>query len=255
MSLPIGIVAATSWEVNPWLKVSDSRPQAILEGGVQAFSGSIGETQVFTVIGGIGMASAQRAAQALLAAHKPEALFSVGFAGSLAKGLKAGDFVIEGRAAGLDLAALGLGRSGIKIRVGRVASSKEVLETPQKKRIFHEQTGAAAVDMEWEGVKIACLRTGLLHAAVKIISDAADEQIPLPRGLRRHAGLLTGRRVFVEMMKDPLSLPETIRFGARSARLSRRLAEFLKEFITLTAPIIRRAAAGPPGRSQVRICR
>jgi nucleoside phosphorylase len=254
MKAPIGIVAATRWEMKPWLSVSRSKPAGILEGNAQLFSGSVNGIPTVTIIGGIGMDSARRAAQNLWAAHKPAALLSVGFAGSLISDLKAGDFVIEGRAGGLDLAALGLGGNRVRVRIGHVASAKEVLETPRKKKIFREETGADAVDMEWEGVKAASRQAGVLCAAVKIISDTTEERIPLPRGLKRHQGLLTGSKVFVESLKDPLSLPKTIWFGARSARLSKSLAGFLSEFIALTAPLAERAGGSSSGKGRIKLC-
>jgi nucleoside phosphorylase len=254
MKPAIGIVAATRWEVKPWLSLSRSKAAGILQGNAPIFSALVNDTPVVTVIGGIGLDSARRAAENLLAAHKPAALFSVGFAGSLIPDLKVGDFVVEGRTAGLDLAALGLARERIKVRVGHVASAKEVLDTPRKKRVFHTETGADAVDMEWEGVKAACRQAGVLCAAVKIISDATEERIPLPRGLKKHTGLLTGSRVLAESLKDPFSLPKTIWFGARSSRLSKNLAGFIREFITLTVPLVERAGPGRNGKNHIKIC-
>ena len=254
MKPSIGIVAATRWEIKPWLGISHSKAAAVLQGGVETYSALVGEVPVLTVIGGIGLDSARRAAENLLAGHRPAALLSVGFAGSLIPELKTGDFVVEGRTGGLDLAALGLGRDQIRVRVGRVASAKEVLDTPRKKQNFHEKTGADAVDMEWEGVKAACRQAGVLCAAVKIISDATNERIPLPRGLKKHTGFLSGSRVLAESLKDPLSLPKTIWFGARSSRLSKSLAAFVREFIILTAPLMERAGQGRHGKDHIKVC-
>jgi nucleoside phosphorylase len=254
MNAVIGLVAATQWEMKPWLSISRSKPTGHLPGGGEVFGGNLGETVVVTAIGGIGIDGAREATQCLLKAHKPDAIFSVGFSGALTPELKAGDFVIEGRDRGLDLVALGAGKETGWVHIGQIASAREALETPQKKKDFYAQTRANAVDMEWEGVKTAAREAGVLCAAVKIISDSAGEEIPLPKGLRRHTGHLSMKRVIQETLRDPFSLPKTIWFGNRSAKLSKSLATFLKEFVISTAPIVAKSENHSQGSDRVQTC-
>jgi adenosylhomocysteine nucleosidase len=128
---------------------------------------------VVLVCGGIGAQAARRAAEAVIAIYAPAVVYSVGFAGALEPGLKAGDvmqpaMVID--AGDGSRVKLG-GDNGTLVSFGSVA-------TPAQKAKLRESFGAQLVDMEAAAVARAAQARDVKFAAVKAISDEFDFEFP-----------------------------------------------------------------------------
>ena len=125
---------------------------------------------------GIGEAAARQALQEALAAERPEAVISSGFAGGLASELQAGDLVADSSASSPDLLAI----LPTTVRRGRILTASKPVDSPEEKNRLRRETGALAVDMETEAIASECARAGIPLLVLRIISDAADDSIPVP---------------------------------------------------------------------------
>jgi hopanoid-associated phosphorylase len=166
-------------------------------------------------------------------AGSASAILSSGLAGALAPDLRPGDVVIGTASASLDAnglddssAAFGreLGRHVPNARTGLVwASDRPVADAAEKKAI-HGATGALAVDMESHIAARVAARHRLPFAALRVISDAADVNLPHAAlaGMRPDGGIALGA-ILSSLAQNPAQLPALIRVGRDAARAFRVL--------------------------------
>jgi nucleoside phosphorylase len=133
--------------------------------------------EMVAVAGGIGVQSARRAAEAVIALYHPAMIQSVGFAGALDAGLRVGDLFMP--AAVIDA------RDGSRIEIDGAASQEQaVLVTfmevagVQQKKSLAKAYSAQAVDMEAAAVGAAAHAHGIAFAVTKVISDESDFEMP-----------------------------------------------------------------------------
>ena len=165
----IGIVAALEREVRPLIK-DWAMSRREYEGRWFKF---FAKQDVVVVCAGIGSEAARRAAEAVIDLYRPRLLVSAGFAGALDPALRVGHvlsprLVID---AGDGSRTDGGGSEGVLLTFDTVA------DAAQKARLA-KAYGAQAVDMEATAVARAAQARGVKFAACKVISDAADSQLP-----------------------------------------------------------------------------
>jgi adenosylhomocysteine nucleosidase len=154
------------------------------------------------------------------AAPGARAIVSSGIAGAVALGLNAGDVVIDGSDG---LVAI-LRRILPDARAGMIVGSDAIVATVAQKSALHERTGALAVDMESHIAARVAARHGLPFAALRVISDAADETLPPAAliGMRPDGGMALGP-VLASLALHPGQLPALIRTGLSAGRAFRSL--------------------------------
>lgn len=176
------------------------------------------------VCGGIGPEAARRAAQAMVILCKPDVLVSLGFAGALDHGLKAGDSFIPRyvRNAGDNSIADTQTGTGTLLTLGFIA-------TTQQKDKLAEAYDAQAVDMESAAVACVAQAHGLRFMAVKAISD--DRKFDTS-GLGRFVrdGRFSTTRYLVQCMLRPWLWPQVIRLAKNSARAAKTLSAWLNQY-------------------------
>ena len=142
---------------------------------------------VCTIIVGIGRQNAERAVRSFLAASVPELVLTCGFAGGLNPGLKLGDVVFE-----IGHRQLAIGNQSEPPRVGsynalvaagarpvKFFCADRIATTVAEKKKLRTETGADAVEMESGAIHAVCRERGLACVTVRVITDAADEDLPL----------------------------------------------------------------------------
>lgn len=146
------------------------------------------------------------------------AILSSGIAGAVDPALRVGDVVVDG-----DFAKL-LSKMLPDARVGRVIGSDRVIATIAEKRSIFQQTGALAVDMESHIAARVAARHGLPFAALRVISDSADETLPPGAllGMRPDGGMALGA-VLTSLARNPGQLLALLRTGASAGRALRSL--------------------------------
>lgn len=152
----------------------------------------------------------------------PGIILSCGIAGALAPSLRPGDVVIDGNV----LLAERLGRALPHAHRGGIVGSDAITATAADKRILHERTGAIAVDMESHVAARVAVRKGLPFAALRVISDCADDDLPPAAlvGMRPDGGMALGA-VLASLAPNPRQLPALIRTGRQANQAFRNLAQ------------------------------
>lgn len=140
--------------------------------------GTVADRRVAWCVSGVGRAAATRAAERLLAGHRPRLLVSAGFAGGLEAGLARGDVVRPNRV------VTGTGGNPLPLQPGDAAGQltivtvDEIQATVEAKRTLAARSGGQLVDMETHALAGVAAAAGLPCAAVRVISDDATQDLP-----------------------------------------------------------------------------
>lgn len=175
---------------------------------------------VRVIVTGMGAGPAeQRAREAI--ADGVTAAISVGFCGALDPSLERGDVVVpesvrdaitgDAWECDADLAR------GAGARRGTLVTSDRVVSAPHERRGL----GGLAVDMESAGTARACARAGIPFAAIRAITDRADDRLPDIRGVVDERGDVHPMRVVGRLIARPSDIAAWARL-ARGARAARR---------------------------------
>ena len=162
------------------------------------------------LITGIGRKNAEKSVREFLAAHSggasvpasrlvsslapPELVLTCGFAGGLNPDLKPGEVVFETANAPLAPSLSPPGGERVSARTGEGLFSKlsaagakpvkffcddRIATTVAEKKKMRAETGADAAEMESEAIHAICRERGIPCATVRVISDTANEDLPL----------------------------------------------------------------------------
>ena len=185
------------------------------------------------VCGGIGVESARRAAEAVIAKYSPDLLISAGVAGALVPDLKVGATifpatVIDSQDASRHQTAIQTSPVG-NTAVGRtiLITYPEVATVAQKQQLA-KSYGAHAVDMEAAAVARAAQSHNLPFIAVKAISDDVNFEIPEMSRFIRNGQFNTPRFLFHIAVRPWLWL-RVIRMARNTQIASENLCAWLRE--------------------------
>jgi adenosylhomocysteine nucleosidase len=211
----------------------DPRPVLIVTGLIQ--EARIASGPGMTVI---CSSSDPQQLRALLTVFDPTTIrgvISFGVAGGLDPSLKSGDIVVATEVlagdarwlAGLTLnndliASMGLGRR--RIVRGRLAGAEQVVTARHLKEALHQETGAAAVDMESHIAADYAAKSGLPFAALRVVSDPAHRALPeLAMAAIKPNGDIDLRKVLRSVARNPLTLRDLVSTGIDFNRALRSL--------------------------------
>jgi nucleoside phosphorylase len=160
-----------------------------------------------------------------------KAIISTGYCGALDPKLRVGDIVVseDTQLDSLDGAhALDSTRAFVR---GQVITRDRVAVTAAEKRALREQTGAIAVDMEAEAVRNRAAALGIPYACIRVISDTAEEDMPLDFNRYRGVeGRFSRTRIALAAMAHPFSvMPGLVAFDHRCQQASLTLGDFLAD--------------------------
>jgi adenosylhomocysteine nucleosidase len=197
-----------------------------------------------SLITGIGPKSAARTLLESLVNHPlPALVVSAGFAGGLNPDLAPGTIVYDADHA--PLLAESLARSGA--RPARFLSVDHIASTTTAKQTLRLQTSADAVDMESSALREIARTRRLPFAIVRVISDAAHEDLPLdfnrfldPNGHLRLPSLL------LALAASPWRIPPLVRFHHHCREAANHLAQTLLTALTHAEQRTTEHAANPP---------
>ncbi|MEZ6067791.1 MAG: 5'-methylthioadenosine nucleosidase [Planctomycetaceae bacterium] len=184
----VGIVAALKPELDPLLSRCD-RMRKYMGGEFVFRGGFLRDIRIAFVESGVGGERARRATHAMLDAHQPEWLLSIGFAGGLTDESRIGDVIVANRVVPANAAAPA-DDAGLKIDfkmqsdpkrglyVGRLATARHIVHTVAEKREIHQRTGAIAVDMESLDVAEVCRERQVKFLSVRGVTDDCSADLP-----------------------------------------------------------------------------
>lgn len=211
--------------------------------------------EIVIVCGGIGMEAARRAAEAVIALYHPTLLQSVGFAGALDADLRVGNLfvpalVIDARdGSRIEIeGAPGLERGSRKER-GSLVTFAAVAGTQQKASLA-QAYGAQAVDMEAAGVAAAARAQGIGFAAMKVISDELNFEMPETGRFIAADGRFKTANFAAFVVLRPWLWRRTATLAANSRKAARVLCEHIdhywQELSRPSNPVAASAATAQP---------
>ena len=218
----IAIIAAMEREVRPLIR--SWKVRTIEHGGRRFRVFENGEATL--VCGGIGAEAARRATEAVIREVHPARVISVGFAGALDASLQVGH-VLEPRT--VINAADGV-RTAVGSGEGILVSSATVAGKEQKSR-FRKAYGAIGVDMEAAAVAQAAQARGLEFGALKVISDAANFNLPAVDRFVAAEGSFQSVRFACYVALRPWLWGATFALARNSAKASRALSDALTGYL------------------------
>ncbi len=189
-----------------------------------ALVGNLGVEEVAVLHTGMGASAARTAAQQALEVLKPARVISSGFAGGLDPALEVGELIT---APALCTAVLPGAARGVKL-----VSVEKPLDSPAEKAHLHT-TGAEAVDMESTPLAELCSSAKIPFLVLRVISDAADESLPLPSNTAYDMEAQTTKPLAIlrHLQQNPNAIPPLYRFTQRLPVLQRKLADALVNVI------------------------
>lgn len=183
------------------------------------------------LITGIGP---QRAAQALRHAfshQSPRLVLSCGFAGGLDQEHPLGRVLFE-----TDSERWNAPLRAAGAHPGRFIHSDRVLVTAAEKASLFRSTGGDAVEMESSVLRTVCRDYGVPCVTVRVISDTADEDLPLDfNKFTRADGSLSLPRLMAGLAREPGAVPELMRFNRRLGTAAHALGAVLRRFLEAQA--------------------
>ncbi len=231
-----------------WRKIPSSASQPMYERRVEG-------GDAILAVSGVGRVRAEAAVREVLDEFRPGAVISLGFAGGLSAGQRAGDLVVArvlipaGRApdgaqkprlneslhanrALTDKALDVLATSGLRYQAGACVTASEIVSHPDAKRRLGADADALAVDMESFWIGSVCRERKAPFLATRAIVDTAER--PLPDFIARSApDAAAGNRWRAAMsaILHPQSLPDLIRLSGAASEARNSLAVFASGFL------------------------
>lgn len=171
---------------------------------------------------GMGSANATRALQEEISRDRPAAVVTCGFAGGLDPRWPTGTVLWDADA---DFPTSSRWES-TKLHRGTFHCAERVVVTAEAKSRLFLETRQDAVEMESGVIRRLCRAEGIVSATVRVISDAANENLPLDfnRIVNQQMKLRLGRLVW-ELMKSPACILRLIRFQEQIGEAAERLAD------------------------------
>lgn len=231
-----------------WSKIASSRLQAMYERRV-------GSEETVLAVSGVGRSHAEAATRAVLEERRPKAVLSLGFAGGLSDGQRAGDLVVANvlipagsvsndgpkpcvsEALDADHAlknkALGvLATLGLRYRVGACVTASQPVSRPEAKRRLGLDASALAVEMESFWIALSCHERNVPFLAVRAIVDTAERPLPdfiADSALDARAG--SRWRGVLSVMLRPHRIPSLIQLGGAASQARNSLSLFASGFL------------------------
>ncbi|MBE7157305.1 MAG: hypothetical protein INR62_02505 [Rhodospirillales bacterium] len=198
-------------------------------------SGELSGRPVIVLHTGAGdSAACQHRLTAMLESKRPRLVISSGYAGGLDPALRVGDLLLaQNRSDPTLSAAVQTNLDPDSLFNGALSTQPAAAETVAAKAALHASTGALGVDMETVWIAAACVRAGIPLVSLRVISDAADRDFPVPN--RILYDLTRQRPRFVALPLYLLTHPTRIRafidfvrgLNHARAQLTRSLARLI----------------------------
>jgi nucleoside phosphorylase len=205
----------------------------------------------------MGSARAQEATAVLIQHHSPEAILSIGFAGSAVGGLRAAQLVIASQVYALeeplheeplaasnglacdpalvDLAVAAARQRKLAFREGASLTVPEVVHRPEFRRRIGDSLPVDMVEMESYWVGRVAADQGIPFLVARAIVDEVGDRLPDLPSVIDETGAVARGRAFRQLLLRPQEAPALIRLAASARRASQRLAVFVEAFVDVFA--------------------
>ena len=185
--------------------------------------------RVSILITGMGRENSRSALRERLSTITPEFVLTCGFAGGLDPKLAIGDVLFS--TVDPDLQSK-LTAAGAKAT--RFFCAPRIATTAVEKAELRRTSGADAVEMESAAFESICGERGIRLATVRVISDCANEDLPLDfNQLSRPDWTLDHGKLAWTVIRSPGIIPALLRLQKNSSAAARTLAEVLARTLEL----------------------
>jgi len=189
-----------------------------------------GRPGVSILITGIGRQNAEKSVREFLATNSPELVLTCGFTGGLNPDLKPGEVVFE-----LTVSELRTPNSELRAQLlaagakpAKFFCTDRIATTVAEKKKLRAETGADAVEMESEAIHAVCRERGIPCATVRVISDTANEDLPLDfNQLFKPDMSLDYGKLALAILKSPGKIGALLKLQKQTRFAAERLAEVL----------------------------
>jgi adenosylhomocysteine nucleosidase len=230
------VTFAVEAEFAPWRKVRQFVKQT--DGSAEYFAARIGSANVNVVLTGVGGKSAWLETTRIVWDGDVDICVSSGLAGALRAEYQLGDILAAkevqaiswNRVVASDAKLIQLAQEHGARAVGSFYSADRVIGSASEKRELGRV--ADAVEMESGEVLHEASAFGAKVIAIRGISDAVDEDLPLDfNRVMTPAGEVSIPRVLGEVVRHPMSAPALVRFGKQSRMAAEKLGAFLDRYL------------------------
>jgi nucleoside phosphorylase len=192
-----------------------------------AWQVSHGEQDWTLVADGAGAELARQATEVALSQMRPRAILNIGLCGALRPGLSAGTLLWAGAIEQADGEVIECETPAGGDSV-RLLSLNRVAVTAAEKRKLAERSGAEVVEMEAAGVAAAARAVRVPFYCLRVVSDEAEEDLPLDFNDYRDAeGRFSRGRVAAACLFRPWVIPSLMGFNRRCLEGAEKLGEYL----------------------------
>ena len=207
-----------------------------------------GKSGISILLTGIGRKNAEKSARDFLSVNSPKLVLTCGFAGGLNPELKLGEVVFETSfpsSSRRESAQTEIGNQLEPTHVGcyeqlvaagakpaKFFCADRIATTVDEKRKLREETGADAVELESGAIHAICRERGIPCATVRVISDTANEDLPLDfnRLSKPDMNLDYGKLAWA-VMKSPGKIGALLKLQKQTRFAAERLADTLGKII------------------------
>jgi hypothetical protein len=188
-----------------------------------------GRGDVRVLVTGMGPHRAGAEIRKALAEARPRCVITSGFAGGLNPDLPRGAVLFDVDDNFPPSTNL---LTNAAARPAKFHCAERVASTAAEKLALRRQTGADAVEMESAVIRAACREAGIPSATVRVVSDAADEDLPLDfnRFMTADGGMNYALLAWA-VLKSPAKIGELRGFQQRLAHAAENLAKALAGFV------------------------
>jgi adenosylhomocysteine nucleosidase len=207
-----------------------------------------GRMDVAILITGIGRKNAEKSVREFLANNSPELVLTCGFAGGLNPDLKPGEVVFETAFPGSSRRESAQTERGEKMEPTHVGCYEELIAagakpakffcadriatTAAEKKKLRAETGADAVEMESAAIHAVCRERGIPWATVRVISDTANEDLPLDFNVLAKPDMnLNYGKLALAILKSPGKIGALLKLQRKTRLAAERLADTLGKII------------------------
>ena len=230
------VTFAVEAEFAPWRELRGF--EKMTKGQAQFFRARIGGGEVNVLLTGVGGKNAWLQATKVICDGEVHLCISSGLAGALRAEYHLGDVLAarevhsvgSKRVVAADARLVRLAEEHGARAVDSFYSADHVIGLAAEKRELGRL--ADAVEMESGEVLYEAAAFGAKGIAIRGISDAADQDLPLDfNRVITSTGEVSIPRVLVEMARHPLSAAALVRFATQSRAAAEKLAAFLDRYV------------------------
>ena len=161
---------------------------------------------------------------------RPERVLTCGFAGGLNPELRTGTVLFD---ADFD-AGVADALETLHVRRARFHCAARVAVTAAEKQTLWQDTQADAVEMESAVIRELCHQSKIPSATIRVISDAADEDLVLDfNALMTAEYRISYFKLCRALIGSPATIPKLIAFQRQTVSAARELARVLEELLRL----------------------